>query len=137
MINFQETFRDSYQFYLKNIEYTMLTVGPVESKFDVKVKDDITYNLDADSKIFEYGVRRTVYFEPTVLYRLAVSFNARLTLNDSAPDLSGIDWESEFKNNPLMVSLLQELAARISALIAQITASYGQTPLITPPDLIY
>ncbi len=81
-------------------------------------------------------VTRTLAFEPAELFSLKVSFGAILTFN---PENKGdYDWQAinmarELRNNGDFV--IKNLIGRISLQIAQITSSYGQPPLILPPEI--
>ncbi|MBQ7728284.1 MAG: hypothetical protein IJT60_06905 [Clostridia bacterium] len=136
MIIFQQVFEDKYQFFLKDIEYTAITVGPISEKTDVVLKDDFNYNLSYETNSFNFEVKRTVSFSPNALYRLSVTFGAKLIIRDTAAKLNNVNWDEEFRNNPVCINLIQGLLSRISVLISQITSSYGQNPLVTPPSLV-
>lgn len=136
MIDFQKTFENNYQFYLKDIDYNAISVGPISEKIDVSLNDELSFNFNYENKAFDFEVRRTVSFTPNALYQLSVSFGAKLIIREDAPELKNIDWNDEFKSNSICINLIQSLMARISVLISQITSSYGQNPLVTPPNFI-
>ena len=136
MIDFQQVFEDNYQFYLKDIDYNAITVGPVSEKISVNLKDDLNFILNREAKSFDFEVRRTVSFTPNALYQLSVTFGAKLNIRENAPALTDVNWDEEFKTNAICIGLIQGLLSRISVLISQITSSYGQNPMVTPPNLI-
>ena len=134
MIIFSEVFENNYHYYLKEIDYRIIEATPKDN-VKISVKDDLPYTLSVEEKYFKFDVRRSILFVPTAIYQLTVSFGVTLTILDSAPDISNVDWSNEFKTNPVFENMIQGLMSRISVLIAQITGSYGQTPLVTPPGL--
>ena len=82
-------------------------------------------------------LKRELKFDPNQLFNISISFCAVLNFNPEKKE--EIDWHSlnltnEFQNNGQFV--LQNLMSRISLLIAQITSSYGQTPVILPPVVV-
>ena len=137
MINFKEFFEDNYQLYLKDIDYKALSIDPIVEKIDVKIKDDLCFFDNKDKKTLEFEVKRTVDFYPDALYKLSIEFGAKLKVKNEAPILDSIDWKKEFKENEICINMINGLIARISVLISQITSSYGQVPLVTPPSFIY
>lgn len=136
MINFQAYFEDNYQQYLKDIDYKTITVGSVIEKINVQLKDELNFSVDRENKSFDFEVRRTVFFTPNALYQLTIAFGAKLIIRENAPDLNSVDWNDEFKNNPICIGLIQGLMSRISVLISHITSSYGQNPMVTPPSFL-
>lgn len=79
-------------------------------------------------------VTRELFFEPGELFRLSVAFGADLQFDLQRVD--EYDWNEvnlaeEFRVNGDFV--ISNLMSRITLLIAQITSSYGQQPLILPP----
>lgn len=84
----------------------------------------------------EDGVRiivtRTLMFEPEELFALNVSFGADLKFNErkAEHEWTKINLAEEFGENGDFVTA--QLMSRISLLIGQITASFGQQPLILP-----
>ncbi len=135
MIDFQTIFEENYQLYLKNVDYKVLTIGPVKEKIDIKLKDDIQFSRDNNKLNFE--VKRTINFTPAPLYTLTVAFGVQLTIKDIAANLECIDWNDESRENVIFQNLIQGLMSRISVLISEITLSYGQNPVVTPPNFIY
>ena len=136
MIDFQQVFENNYQFYLKDIDYNAITIGPVSEKINVNLKDDLNFVLNRETNSFDFEVRRTVSFTPNALYQLSIAFGAKLNIRQNAPELKDVNWDEEFKSNAIFISLIQGLLSRISVLISQITSSYGQAPMVTPPNLI-
>ena len=67
------------------------------------------------------------------IFNLSVSFGAHLKFNEkkSEYEWTNINLAEEFRDNGDFVTA--QLMSRISLLIGQITSSFGQYPIITPP----
>ena len=133
MIDFKKYFEDSYQFALKEIRYDLVEATPGEGDLIVKVSDSI--GVEKGEQIFDVTFCREVGFEPEALYRLRVTFGIKLTLKEGVEALAdGVDWDKALalNDNPY----IQNVGSRISKLIADITSSYGFSPIVTPPNFI-
>lgn len=124
------------QTFLNNVEYRLLQLvsGASGSKMKITDKLDATF---LDSKHIRLILSRKICFEPAGLFEMEVSFGTIVTLKDDAYFL--VDWQTydvaeEVINNSK--NLINPLAARISMVIAQITSSYGQVPIVTPPCVV-
>lgn len=125
------------QSFLNGVEYRLLQLVPASSKNVLKVSDKLDVQF-LDQKHIKLILTRRLDFEPAGLFELSASFGMILTLRDDAYYL--VDWKTydlaeEIINNSK--NLLNPLAARISLLIAEITSSYGQVPIVTPPTIIH
>ena len=81
-------------------------------------------------------VERTLTLEPKAKFELAVSYGAILKFDDDKKheyDWKKINLAKEFQENGEFV--LSNLMSRMSLLIAEITASFGQTPIVLPPGI--
>ncbi len=124
------------QTFLSNVEYRLLELVASGSKNVINVAD----NLEArflDPKHIKLTLTRKLTFNPAGLFELSVSFGTILTLREDSYYL--VDWKTydvaeEIVRNSK--NLINPLAARISLLIAEITSSYGQNPIVTPPTVI-
>ena len=124
------------QTFLSNVEYRLLELVASGSKNVINVAD----NLEArflDPKHIKLTLTRKLTFNPAGLFELSVSFETILTLREDSYYL--VDWKTydvaeEIVRNSK--NLINPLAARISLLIAEITSSYGQNPIVTPPTVI-
>lgn len=124
------------QTFLSNVEYRLLELVASGSKNVINVAD----NLEArflDPKHIKLTLTRKLTFNPAGLFELSVSFGTILTLREDSYYL--VDWKTydvaeEIARNSK--NLINPLAARISLLIAEITSSYGQNPIVTPPTII-
>jgi hypothetical protein len=82
-------------------------------------------------------VTRVLKFDPEEIFELSVSFGAILRFNKEKK--KEYEWEKinlaeEFRENGQFV--LGNLMNRISLLTAEITSSFGQTPIIVPPGIV-
>lgn len=135
MINFNEYFNDEYQFTLKKATYSWIETKPEGIELDLNISDTISATVNANQLEVEFN--RNVSFNPEALYVIDVSFAFTLTFRDDVvpEECKNIDWSkvfSESEKNPY----LGNVVSRASSLIAALTSSYGQQPLITPPNII-
>ena len=134
-MNFIETFNENYSYFLKEIQYQVITVGSIQDKIDIMIGDHLTFNM-LDDLHGEIIVERTVKFEPNVVYELSVSFGAILELKERNKIENDSDWKNDFIKSPEGNTIIQGLLSRVSLQIAQITSSYGLNPIVTPPNLM-
>jgi hypothetical protein len=134
-MNFVELFNSNYSYFLKEIGYQVITVGNIQDKVDIVVKDNTTFEM-LDKTHLQVIVERNVRFEPNIVYELKVSFGAILELKNVSEIERDIDWNQEFKKSNEGLAVIQGLLTRISLQISQITSSYGLNPIVTPPNLI-
>ena len=93
-------------------------------------------SVDVKEEAVKIIVTRTLKFEPEELFTLTVSFGAILKFNPqkkSAYNWNEINMAEEFRNNGDFV--IGNLMQRITLQIAQITSSFGQSPIILPPNI--
>lgn len=135
MIDFANTFNDNCQYYLKEISYKTIVIGQGNEKASVQVHDTLSFEIIDDYSL-RVEIKRTVDFIPNTIYNLSVAYGTILIKKDESIDIKSIDWDKEFRGNPLCLILIQSLLARISLQISQITSSCGQIPVVTPPRLI-
>lgn len=132
MPGFNEFFKDEYQFSLKDISYTKVETEE-EQECELEITDTISADINGDSLIVTFV--RNVCFKPEAIFDLKVAFDIILFINEEKlEEAKRIDWSKTLIENPNMY--LGNVVSRISQLIAVITASYGQQPLITPPKPI-
>ncbi len=129
-----DLFKSEYQYQLKSINYHLIEPVTVQPSYQISCKDFVQAVPETDNSV-QFIFRREVAFEPENLFSIEVSFSATLTYKE--------DLSEEIRNAPL--SELEaafrrpndtysiNLVSRASLLIAQITSSYGQQPLVTPP----
>ena len=124
------------QTFLSNVEYRLLELVASGSKNVINVADNMEARF-LDPKHIKLTLTRKLTFNPAGLFELSVSFGTILTLREDSYYL--VDWKTydvaeEIVRNSK--NLINPLAARISLLIAEITSSYGQNPIVTPPTVI-
>lgn len=131
--NLPEYFDPNQEYYLDKINYNRI-VDTDASECTLNCTDSLTVTL------IDNGVRlilsRSLNFEPNALFELSVSFGAILTFDESKKndfDWKAINLAEEFKENGEFA--INNLMSRITLLIAQITSSYGQMPIILPPAM--
>lgn len=136
MVDFNKQFLPTFEFSLKKIDYRMLDITDSSSEKKLNCTDIVHAELTDNSHVkIEYT--RELQFETNDVFYLAVVFEAIFTIDEDS-DLK-IDWEktdisSEFVKKP--PEAFSIITSRTSLLIAQITSSYGQPPLITPPTFV-
>lgn len=133
--NLQDYFLPEQEFYLNKISYERIDVSSVKKEFSLNCSDNISVRICSEDK-FKVIVTRKLTFEPEEVFNLVVSFGADLVIK---PQKKGEhDWEhinlaEEFRDYGGFVT--NNLMSRITLLIAQITSSFGQQPLLLPPTV--
>ena len=92
-------------------------------------------NIEAvvEEKTVKLTVKRVLQFEPEEIFELSVSYGAILKIKEEKKSYAWdkMNLAEEFRENGQFV--LGNLMSRISLLIAEITSSFGQPPIILPP----
>lgn len=132
--NLIEYFLPEQEYYLNEIEYKKIDIFEDEST--LTCEDQIDVELDKQIGI-RVIVTREIYFEPESIFKIKVSFGTDLRFNPE--NVMEYKWDElnlaeEFKENGDFVT--RNLMSRISLLIAQITSSFGQQPIVTPPGIL-
>lgn len=133
--NLEEYFLPKHEFYLNNISYERIEKTVSKGEHPLKCMDSITTDL-LENDALRITVTRTLNFEPEEIFSLAVSYGAILKFEPQKKknyNWREIDLPDEFRENGDFVT--GNLMSRITLLIAQITSSYGQTPLVLPPGV--
>lgn len=134
--NLHEYFMPEQEYYLNEIIYKRIEGVDELKDGTATCEDSISTNL-YESHDLKILVTRKFYFEPEQIFKMEISFGADLKFNpekENEYDWEKIDLSKEFRENGDFV--LSNLMSRISLLYAQITSSYGQQPLILPPNVI-
>lgn len=131
-MNIQNYFSSTYEYYLDKIDYTHKAKSSDNTAYTLNCVDNISTQIVDDSKL-QVTITRNLEFSPDDLYTLSVSFIVVLTILDGKKDdlLSIKDLSFELAKGGHF--FLSDIMSRISALISNITASFGQPPVITPP----
>lgn len=127
-------FENEQQYYLDKIEYSRIEDDFRQNQHTLLCNDNITVNVN--NEYVEVKLKRTLSFRPEALFYLSVTFGSILKIDASAKEKYNwkeLDLAEEFKENGQFV--LDNLMARISLLIGQITSSFGLQPLILPPHI--
>lgn len=132
--NLADYFASEQEFYLDKITYSRIDKSNEPKEYLLNCTDNIDVEINTD--IVKLTVNRVLQFEPPEIFELCVSFGAILKFNEAKKD--EYDWgkinlAEEFRENGEFV--LGNLMQRISLLVAEITSSYGQSPLILFPGI--
>lgn len=132
-MDLQKYFYPDYEFYLDKVRYNRKPVS--DSSYELRCLDNISVSKTENG--VSLIVSRSLVFEPDEVFDLFVSFGADLRFREET--MHEIDWNEvdltvEFKENGSFV--ISNLSSRISALIANITSSFGQSPIVLPPAYI-
>lgn len=135
MLDFDRYFLKESQVFLSHIDYDFLSF-PQQVDNKLSIKDTIgVYNLE-DGKV-KIEITRSLDFGTGKLFSLTVVFGILLRKNpfsENEIDWANINLAEEIKNANL--PLIKNVMSKMCVLIAEITSSYGQVPVITPPQLI-
>ncbi len=135
MLDFDRYFLKESQVFLSHIDYDFLSF-PQQVDNKLSIKDTIgVYNLE-DGKV-KIEITRSLDFGAGKLFSLTVVFGILLRKNpfsENEIDWANINLAEEIKNANL--PLIKNVMSKMCVLIAEITSSYGQVPVITPPQLI-
>jgi len=130
--NLNSYFSPNFEFYLNNVTYEYKQKKTSVKEYSLSCTDTLMAQVYGDNDLLLI-INRNLQFDPDELYSLSVSFGVRLQFVKDVDDKSAIDWAKEFSQNGGFV--LSNIMPRIAHLIAEITASYGQVPVVTPPSL--
>lgn len=131
IVNLEKYFLPEHTFYLNEVNYKIIEGDISGNELNCTDNLNVTVNENDEVRIL---FTRALKFNPESVFELSVSFGALLKFNDT--NKHEIDWHNinlaeEFKENGMFV--LQNLISRSSLLIAEITSSFGQSPIILPP----
>jgi hypothetical protein len=134
--NLYEYFLPEQEFYLQNIDYDRIETLARKVEFSLNCSDSITAEILDDMRV-KIIVTRSLSFDPNAMFQLSISFGANLRFKPqkySEYNWNEINLAEEFRNNGDFV--IGNLMGRVSLLIAQITSSFGQQPLVLPPNVV-
>lgn len=134
--NLSEYFLPEQEFYLHKIVYDRIDSVMEKSEFTLNCVDNINVEVGENREV-RIIVTRSLVFEPEKMFRLSVAFGANLKLEPQKEheyNWHEINLAEEFRQNGYFVTT--NLMSRITLLIAQITSSFGQQPLILLPDVV-
>lgn len=133
--NLSNYFLPEHEFYLQNVSYNRIENNVDSEEHSLNCVDSIKVDVEGNDNV-RVTVTRTLSFEQNELFELTVSFGAILKFEPTRKNEYNwheINMAEEFRKNGEFVT--NNLMARISLLIAQITSSFGQPPLILPPNV--
>lgn len=124
MLDTLKVFENQYQIYLKSINFDISDKDVGES-INVLCYDNINVIVDGD--IADIKLTRLVEAK---IFSLSVTMGAKLKFRS---DCETRPSQNEIEKNIASTNIAVNIFARISLIISQISSSYGQEPLITPP----
>lgn len=133
MTDFKKFFEEQYQFALDHVSFKMLETNVV-GEISINIDDEIDTKLDNSQLTVSF--ERHVYFTPVAVFDLSVGLSFRLSVKpDKSEEAEKIDWTKEILEQP-NAPYLSNIVSRASNIIANLTSSYGQQPIVTPPVFI-
>lgn len=132
--NLSDYFDAEQEYYLDQVSYNRIRKNEETEEYSLNCIDNI--KVDTYDDFIKLTVKRVLEFEPKEIFELSVSYGAILRYNKEKKEdynWEEINFAEEFRENGQFV--LDNLMSRISLLIAEITSSFGQTPLILPPGI--
>lgn len=133
MNNLSEFFCNEQEYYLDFVSYTRIDQITSEPELELKCTDTIKAKICDDRVVIT--VTRELNFNPEALFKLAVSYGVILRFipeKKNEVDWNNIDLAKEFQENGMFAT--GNLFNRISLLVGEITSSFGQSPIIVPPQ---
>ena len=136
MCMFAEYFTGSFSIALENVVYNKL--DEIEGEVSLRIDDvlEIKENKTNVQNITAI-ITRSFSFEPKSLVEVSVSFEVVLELNDKYKNSDKLDLSLIRKELISEDSVIMSIVmSRISLLISQLTYSYGERPIVTPPSFM-
>ena len=136
MCMFDEYFTGSFSIALENVVYNKL--DEIEGEVSLRIDDvlEIKENKTNVQNITAI-ITRSFSFEPKSLVEVSVSFEVVLELNDKYKNSDKLDLSLIRKELISEDSVIMSIVmSRISLLISQLTSSYGERPIVTPPSFM-
>lgn len=133
--NLSEYFLQEQEFYLHKITYDRIDSIISEKEICLNCTDNINAEINEKNEV-RIIVTRSLTFEPEKMFRLSVAFGADLRFDPrkiNEYNWREMDLADEFRENGDFVT--SNLMSRITLLIAQITSSFGQPPLVLTPSV--
>lgn len=131
-MNFKECFTDEYQYSLKSIDYKTIESQEIFDTIELNCSDEIN-SINIENGL-ELTFSRKVFFIPKCMYELTVTYSVKLFYVDNTKEINCEELLDNLKNEENVY--LSNIISRASLLISDITSSYGQNPVITPPVFI-
>lgn len=135
MAKIDEVLNGNCSLYLDKVEYKR--IGENECEVSLNIKDDIEVKLDDKHQGITAIITRNLSFDPISLFEIAVTFGVYLEVNDNCEDLETLDLNAikdEFLEDGCVITNI--VMSRISLIISQLTSSFGERPIVTPPSIM-
>lgn len=135
MTKIDEVLNGKCSLYLDKVEYKRLDESDCE--VSLKVKDDVEIKLDNKLQGIVAIITRKLSFTPMSLFEITVTFGVYLEVNDDYKDLKTINLSAikdEFLDDDCVITNI--VMSRISLIISQLTSSFGERPIVTPPSIM-
>ncbi len=132
MISIENTFNNEQRIYLDNINYSIGSISENDKKQrKMNCVDEVIASIENNREVkLTFSRKLSVGNDILNIY---VRFGTILSFRDNVTiEFSNDDLANEF----IGTNVLTNMISRVSMLIAQMTSSFGQTPIITPPTII-
>lgn len=113
----------------------MRELPDIDGEIGLRFKD--TIEGKAEDRVLRIEFKRHVWFEPESTFEITVTYFVEhdLKKEGSLSALSQEEIDAEIKKEPrFYIQESQGFVARVTLLISQITASFGGSPLVLPPN---
>lgn len=133
--NLEDYFEEEQDIFLDKVEYSRIEDKPQADTDEITLVCQDSINIAIEDNDVTIIIKRTVKFDPAMIFNIVVAFGANLKFNEKKNEIdwNEIDLTEEFRINGRFITT--QLMSRISLLVSQITSSYGQQPLVLPPNL--
>ncbi len=121
---------------LLNVKYDRK--DEIETDVELILQDSLDIqNINEKSEDIEFIVSRHLSFKPECFADISVSFSVILKLNDEYRHAESLDYKALKQEmiGPDSV-IIPMIMSRISLIISQLTSSYGERPVVTPPSFM-
>lgn len=132
-IELSSLFQEEYKYALEKVNYS-LESSDENIPAEISVKDELL--TDVVNSSIKIHIIRSVYFNPKSVFSVEVGYVIELQINQEYKEIVKRNQEG-IKRRLIEEGsyLIANTMSRISLLIAQVTASSGLQPLITPPEI--
>ena len=132
MLDYARYFQNDYQFALEELRYTRVDAAPGISDGRVELKVSDCFSSEVSGQNLRVKFARDVFFDPEAVFSIRVVFFIGLHFLDGIreEDKTAEDWSRAFEEQS--PPFFQNVISRVVGLIASVTSSYGQPPLLTP-----
>lgn len=131
MTKWTDYFNPSYRFFLQNVQYERIEAE--KEKATMQLNDQLEIQDLEDHAILRYT--RKAFFEPQQLFNIIITFAAELEYSEEyrIKTVENRSQEALEVIKELGEQITSNLSSRASMVLAQLTSSSGQMPVITPP----